>query len=127
MGAKAPKAGHYRHALRGAWRDTMTRETGTKIVLLGDKGPTDGRTVYSVSSSITRLTRVRQGPMLKALCEISVTLDQNGSIVMMTSGGATVEAYPLRFGHREAQELETNALRAAVTSAHHNVMRFLAR
>lgn len=129
MGAKSHRARRLRKLLRGLWRDKVASSSEVGLLEEGKRpaSETSKRKVYGVSSSITKLKRVRAGRLVKTTCTVSVMVDQGGSIVMMTSGGATVEVTSRRFSRHDARKQERSALENAIASAHQNLMRYLSR
>ncbi|MBW2734887.1 MAG: HEAT repeat domain-containing protein [Deltaproteobacteria bacterium] len=127
MGAKTAKGRRHRKLLHRLWRDKVASTTEVGLLEAGEPVPKGQQKVYGVSSSITKLKRVRTGRLVKTTCMVSVMVDQGGSIVMMTTGGATVEVSTRRFSRRDAQQSEQSALENAIASAHQNLMRYLSR
>ena len=79
------------------------------------------RSAYEISATITRVSEQRRGRTLASTCEVSVIVGKsNGRIVMVGSGGATIEmSNPSR---REARRMRSEALERAILSAHRRVV-----
>ena len=106
--------------LRRLWTERIEQSPGLR---LAPERLVKGQKMYEVTSTITELSSRRQGTYTEAKCSVSLVLgDQKGSIVMMTSGGATVHVE----GGRNDSALQATALQGAISSAHANLMRFLA-
>jgi hypothetical protein len=106
--------------LRRLWAERIEQSPGLR---LAPQRLEKGQQLYEVTSTITELSSRRQGTYTETKCSISLVLgDQKGSIVMMTSGGATVHVE----GGRNESALQATALQGAISSAHANLMRFLA-
>jgi hypothetical protein len=127
MASKIRSKRRLRHVMRGIWQErlaTMPRW----IALAGPGQKANSRQkIYKVNSSITSFRRVRSGKRVSTSCTVSVMLDHKGSIVMMATGGATVEVAASRFGRRDASRVDRDALSTAIYSAHRNLMNYLAR
>jgi len=83
-----------------------------------------GQKMFEITSTITELIGRRNGAMVAMTCRVSVVVGSaTGSILMMGSGGATVEVS--RPSPRQTLALRSNALELAVQSAHKNLVRFL--
>lgn len=125
MGANVRRDRRLKTMLRGLWKAHVARSPAGIALFKGRARPS--QKVYKVNSSITRFTRVRQGSVVQTTCTISVVVDHNGAIVMMTSGGATVEVSAGNFQQRDAQRVDRSVLETAVASAHRNVVTYLRR
>ncbi len=80
-----------------------------------------------IDSAITELSRRITGPWLEISCEVSLIVGRlpSRAMLMMTSGGATVQA-PRQGLRPEAEAaLEASALENAVHGAHQNLLAFL--
>lgn len=86
-----------------------------------------GTTGYLLESSITQMTKKNVDNMVEVSCEVSFIVGKlpSKAMVMMTTGGATVQAP--RVGFRPAQEtvMQRDALEGAVKGAHENLLAFL--
>jgi hypothetical protein len=89
----------------------------------------DGKQVtgYLIDSSITALSRKTTRDWVEINCEISVIIGRlpSKAMVMMTSGGATVQEPKGSFRIDRASVLEADALEGAVKGAHENLIAFL--
>jgi hypothetical protein len=109
--------------LRRLWLDRIQRSPGVRL-LEGKPQPGAPNRIYEMTSAITQLTLRTEGSVTETTCSVSVVLgDSNGSIVMMTSGGATVQ---VRSRYTNPSAAQSSALENAVASAHSNVLKFLA-
>jgi hypothetical protein len=121
IGSKAPNTPP---ELTRALRELVTAELGhTPGVALDNSG----RSGFVVDSTITSLTRHVQGPLVEISCEVSFIVGKMPSkaMVMMTSGGATVQATKASFRPQLEASLQKDALAAAVKGAHENLVTFL--
>jgi hypothetical protein len=111
--------------LRRLWGERIGKSPG--LELTSARTPNKGQKIYEVTSSITELKSRRQGSYIETTCSISVILgDHRGSIVMMTTGGATVQVQSKVNAPHNENAMQTSALEGAITSAHANLVRFLA-
>ena len=82
---------------------------------------------FLIDSSITNVTRRLTDQWVEITCEVSFVVGRlpSRAMVMMTSGGATVQAP--RAGMRPDKEkaLQIDALEGAVQGAHENLLAFL--
>jgi hypothetical protein len=126
MGDRTRRGGALLPELRRLWVSHIQRSPGLR---LGDATPPpSGSRVYEVNSSITELSQRSSGQLTETTCNVSVILgDGKGSIVMMTSGGATVQVQSRgNLPRSSVVALQTSALETAVATAHSNVIKFLA-
>jgi hypothetical protein len=111
--------------LRRLWAERIEKSPGLQLTV--KRRPTPGEKIYEVTSSITELTQRKNGDMMETTCSVSLVLgDHRGSIVMMTSGGATVQVSGRKVPANRLTALQTTALEGAISSAHSNLLRFLA-
>ncbi|PID38938.1 MAG: hypothetical protein CSA65_04655 [Proteobacteria bacterium] len=126
MGAKTREGRRVKRRLRPAWIAQVSKSRS--VGLLGQRQrPSSQQKVFKVNSSITRFQRVRQGRTVRTTCTVSVVLEHHGSIVMMTSGGATVEVSAQTFRRAHAAQVDQRVVETAVASAHQNLERYLRR
>ncbi len=126
MGDKTKRGKNLVPQLRRLWREQITGTPGLQLLAPGGGGP--GQKIYEVTASIVELSSHQRGDTVETTCNISVVLgDQKGSIVMMTSGGATVQVESRRFDRSREPAMQTSALEGAIASAHSNLMKYLAR
>jgi hypothetical protein len=122
VGDRTKRGGALVPKLRRLWTERIEQSPGLRLTL--QRTVPKGQKIYEVTSAITELWSRRQGTYMETTCSISLVLgDHKGSIVMMTSGGATVQVQS-RSQNETAQQ--TSALEGAISSAHANLMRFLA-
>jgi hypothetical protein len=111
--------------LRRLWTERISQTPGIRLVSGSANAP--GQKVYEVNASITRLSSQHRGDLVETTCSVSVVVgDHHGSILMMTSGGATVQVQSQTFSKSQEPALRASALANAVASAHSNVVKFLA-
>ncbi len=105
-------------------RNLMERELMRSPGLTMSGKPISG---FLIDSAITTMSRKTTDSFVEISCEVSFTVGKlpSKAMVMMTSGGATVQAP--RMGLRPAQEIafQKDALEGAVKGAHENLMAFL--
>jgi hypothetical protein len=82
---------------------------------------------FLIDSSITSVSRSMNGPWVEISCEVSLVVGRlpSKAMVMMTSGGATVQAPKMGFRPEKEQALQVDALEGAVHGAHENLLSFL--
>jgi hypothetical protein len=121
IGSKAPNTPP---ELTRALREMVTQELGHTPGVALD---TSGRSGFVVDSTITSLTRHIQGPLVEISCEVSFIVGRlpSKAMVMMTSGGATVQATKASFRPQLEVTLQKDALAGAVKGAHENLVSFL--
>jgi hypothetical protein len=111
--------------LRRLWTERISQTPGIRLVSGSANSP--GQKVYEVNASITQLSSHHRGDLVETTCSVSVVVgDHHGSILMMTSGGATVQVQSQTFSKSQEPALRASALANAVASAHSNVVKFLA-
>lgn len=124
VGGIGAKVRHTPPELTKRLRELITRKLAhTPGVTLGG-APESG---FVIDSSITNLARRTDGPYVEVSCEVSLVVGRlpSKAMVMMTSGGATVQTP--RVGFHASQELmmQADALEGAVQGAHENLLAFL--
>ena len=124
MGARPAREKSLIGPLRTLWTERLRREG--QLALPGDAGPhASAVRIFELSSAILSLERRRVGRSVEATCFVSLIVgDHRGSILMMSSGGATVSE-PYRPGGEKG--VASSALAAAVETAHRNLKEFLRR
>jgi hypothetical protein len=82
---------------------------------------------FLIDSAITALSRKTTGDYVEVSCEISFVVGRLPSkgIVMMTSGGATVQTPRVGFRPESERALQVDALASAVQGAHQNLLAYL--
>jgi hypothetical protein len=126
MGDRTRRGGALLPELRRLWVSNIQKSPGLRLADGGAARP--GSKVYEVNSSITELSQRSHGAVTETTCNISVVLgDGRGAIVMMTSGGATVQVQNRgNLAKSQVDALQASALETAVATAHSNVIKFLA-
>jgi hypothetical protein len=121
IGSKAPNTPP---ELMRNLRELLTQELGHTPGVSLEGG---GRTGFVVDTSITSLTKHVSGPVVEISCEVAFTVGKlpSKAIVMMTSGGATVQASKASFRPAYEVSLQKDALAGAVKGAHENLVSFL--
>jgi hypothetical protein len=124
VGGIGAKVRHTPPELTAKLRALLTRDLAHTPGVTLDGAPMSG---FVIDSAITSLTRRTDGQYLEISCEVSLVVGRlpSKAMVMMTSGGATVQTP--RVGFRPGQELmmQADALEGAVNSAHENLLAFL--
>ncbi len=105
-------------------REFLVREFTKTPGLTLDGQPVTG---FLIDSSITALSRRTTRDWVEISCEISVIVGRlpSRAVVMMTSGGATVQQPRTDFTNERAVALEADALEGAVKGAHENLLAYL--
>jgi hypothetical protein len=105
-------------------RELLMREFANTPGLTIDGKPVTG---FLIDSSITALNRKVTQEWVEITCEISVVVGRlpSKAMVMMTSGGATVQQPRVGFRNELAPRLEADALEGAVKGAHENLLSYL--
>jgi hypothetical protein len=82
---------------------------------------------FYVDGAITSLTRRNTGPWVEISCEISYIVGRlpSKAMVMMTSGGATVQGPRSSMRPETERGLQIQALESAVHGAHENLLAYL--
>lgn len=124
VGGIGAKVRHTPPELTARLRVLLTRDLAHTPGVTLDGAPMSG---FVIDSAITNLARRTDGPYIEISCEVSLVVGRlpSKAMVMMTSGGATVQT--ARVGFRPSQELmmQADALEGAVSSAHENLVAFL--
>jgi hypothetical protein len=105
-------------------RQYLVREFSHTPGITLDGQPVSG---FLIDSSITQLNRRTTHDWVEINCEISVVVGRlpSKAMVMMTSGGATVQQPKGAMSPRQASSLEADALEGAVKGAHENLLAYL--
>jgi hypothetical protein len=105
-------------------RELIIRELSRTPGLTIEGKPLSG---FLIDSSITSVSRHLNGPWVEVSCEVSLVVGRlpSKSMVMMTSGGATVQAPKMGFRPEKERALQVDALEGAVHGAHENLLAFL--
>lgn len=82
---------------------------------------------FTVEGSITELKKTSNRNYVEISCEVSyvVGLYPSRSIIMMTTGGATIQTPRGQFRNHQEPGLRVSALEEAVRGAHQNLLAFL--
>jgi hypothetical protein len=85
------------------------------------------RSGFLIDSAITQLSRRTTPEYVEISCEVSLIVGRlpSKAMVMMTSGGATVQAPKAGFRPEREKALQVDALEGAVHGAHENLLAFL--
>jgi hypothetical protein len=105
-------------------REFILRELARTPGLTIEGKPLSG---FLIDSAITALTRKTAGDYVEVSCEVSFVVGRLPSkvMVMMTSGGATVQTPRLGFRADHERALQVDALKGAVEGAHQNLLAYL--
>jgi hypothetical protein len=124
VGGVGSKARHLPASLTIRLRELVTRELERTPGLTLEGQPLSG---FLIDSAITEMSQRTTDDWVEISCEVSLIVGRlpSKAMVMMTSGGATVQAPKLGFRPERALELQTDALEGAVHGAHENLLAFL--
>jgi hypothetical protein len=127
VGGIGAKARNTPPELTGRLRDFILRELRRTPGLTLDGKPIDNASGFYIDSAITALTRKTTDQFVEISCEVSYIVGRMPSkaMVMMTSGGATVQTPRGMFRPQEERRLQVDALEGAVRGAHENLVAFL--
>lgn len=105
-------------------REFIVRELMQTPGLTMEGAPRNG---YLIDSAITSLSHRTIGSTIEITCEVSLIVGRlpSKAMVMMTSGGATVQTSKANLRPDKEQALEVDALEGAVHGAHENLLAFL--
>jgi hypothetical protein len=105
-------------------REFITRELQRTPGVTTEGAPRNG---FLLDSAITQMSRRTTGEYVEISCEISLIVGRlpSKAMVMMTSGGATVQAPKVGFRPEREKALQVDALEGAVRGAHENLLAFL--
>jgi hypothetical protein len=105
-------------------RDLIIRELQRTPGLTLEGKPLSG---FLIDSSITTLERKLNNQWVEITCEVSYVVGRlpSKAMVMMTSGGATVQAPRMGLRPEKEKALQVDALEGAVQGAHENLLAFL--
>jgi hypothetical protein len=127
VGDKSKRAGP---ELVKRMREFVVRELEhTPEITLKLDGTGRGRKLkgFTVEGSITELKKTASRNYVEISCEVSyvVGLYPSRSIIMMTTGGATIQTPKGQFRNHQEPSLKVSALEEAVRGAHANLLAFL--
>jgi HEAT repeat protein len=82
---------------------------------------------FTLEGAITEMKRAQSREYVEISCEVSYVIGvyPTRSIVMMTSGGATIQTPRGQFRQTQERRLQVDALENAVKGAHQNLLSFL--
>ncbi|MCA1663058.1 MAG: HEAT repeat domain-containing protein [Myxococcales bacterium] len=120
IGAKA----HASPELTQRLREYIIRELARTPGLTLEGKPLSG---FLIDSSITNVSRKLTDQWIEITCEVSFVVGRlpSRAMVMMTSGGATVQAPRMGMRPEREKALQFDALEGAVQGAHENLLAFL--
>ncbi len=109
--------------LKQRLREFITRELERTPGITLDGAPSKG---FLIDTAITSLSRRTTGSFIEVSCEVSLIVGKlpSHAMVMMTSGGATVQA-PRSIEPAREKALQVDALEGAVHGAQQNLLAFL--
>ena len=121
IGAKVAQAGP---ELQAHLREFILRELQHTPGVTTEGAPRSG---FLIDSAITQLSKHNSGEFVEISCEISLIVGKlpSKAMVMMTSGGATVQAPRAGWRPEREKALQVDALEGAVRGAHENLLAFL--
>jgi hypothetical protein len=124
IGGVGAKPKHVSPELTRRLREFLVREFSQTPGVTLDGKPVSG---FLIDSSITALNRRTTRDWVEINCEISVVVGRlpSKAMVMMTSGGATVQQPKGELSPERALGLEADALEGAVKGAHENLLAYL--
>jgi hypothetical protein len=105
-------------------REYIIRELSRTPGLTLEGKPLSG---FLIDSSITNVSRKLTDQWVEITCEVSFVVGRlpSRAMVMMTSGGATVQAPRMGMRPEKEKALQLDALEGAVQGAHENLLAFL--
>jgi hypothetical protein len=124
VGGIGAKTAHAPPELTARLREFITRELEHTPGLTLAGAPQNG---FLIDSSITQLSRRTTSDYVEISCEVSLVVGKlpSKAMVMMTSGGATVQTPRVGFRPDRERALQVDALEGAVRGAHENLLAFL--
>jgi HEAT repeats len=110
--------------LKQRLREFITRELQHTPGVTMDGAPRDG---FLIDSAITSISKRNTPDYVEISCEISLIVGKlpSKAMVMMTSGGASVQAPKAGFSAERERAVQVDVLEGAVHSAHENLLAFL--
>ncbi|HEX4457105.1 MAG TPA: HEAT repeat domain-containing protein [Polyangia bacterium] len=121
IGVKAP---HVSPQMAIRLKEFIIRELNKTPGLTLEGKPISG---FLIDSSITNVSRRMTPEWVEITCEISFVVGRlpSRAMVMMTSGGATVQAPRVGLRPEREQALQIDALEGAVEGAHQNLVAYI--
>jgi hypothetical protein len=126
VGSIGDKTGRAPPALRQSMREFVLAELrGTSFVTVG--GTAASARGFIVDGSIRDLAWKPRGAYVETSCEVELVVSTypTHSMLMMTTGGASVQTPRLRYRPAQRSSDEVDALQNAVQGAHQNLVKFL--
>jgi hypothetical protein len=124
IGGIGVKPRHLSPELAQRLREFIIRELQKTPGLTLEGKPLTG---FLIDSSITNVERRTTDQWVEITCEVSLIVGRlpSRAMVMMTSGGATVQAPKLGMRPEKEKALQIDALEGAVEGAHENLVAFI--
>ena len=124
VGGIGVKAAHVAPQMATRLREFIIRELEKTPGLTLEGKPLSG---FLIDSSITNVSRRTTPEWVEITCEISFVVGRlpSRAMVMMTSGGATVQAPRVGLRPEREQALQIDALEGAVEGAHQNLVAYI--
>jgi hypothetical protein len=124
IGGIGVKPRHLSPELAQRLREFIIRELMKTPGLTLEGKPLTG---FLIDSSITNVERRTTDQWVEITCEVSLIVGRlpSRAMVMMTSGGATVQAPKLGMRPEKEKALQIDALEGAVEGAHQNLVAFI--
>jgi hypothetical protein len=124
VGGVGSKARQASPELTRRLRELLTRELQRTPGLTLEGKPHSG---FVIDTAITTVSRRTTNDWVEISCEVSLIVGRlpSKAMVMMTSGGATVQSPKATFRPEREPALQVDALEGAVHGAHENLLAFL--
>lgn len=124
VGGVGMKARHAPPELTARLREFLIRELERTPGVTLEGKPLSG---FLIDSSITSVSRKTTDQWVEISCEVSMIVGRlpSRAMVMMTSGGATVQAPKMGLRPDKERALQVDALQGAVQGAHENLVAFI--
>jgi hypothetical protein len=124
VGGIGMKGGRGSPEMTARLREYIIRELSRTPGLTLEGKPLSG---FLIDSSITNVSRRLTDQWVEITCEVSFVVGRlpSRAMVMMTSGGATVQAPRMGMRPDKEKALQFDALEGAVQGAHENLLAFL--
>jgi hypothetical protein len=124
VGGVGMKGRHISPEMTARLREAIVRELARTPGLTLEGKPLSG---FLIDSSITSVSRRLTDQWVEISCEVSFVVGRlpSRAMVMMTSGGATVQAPRVGMRPETERALQFDALDGAVQGAHENLLAFL--
>lgn len=124
VGGIGVKARHAPPELAARLREIIIRELERTPGVTLEGKPLSG---FLIDGSITNVSRRTTAQWVEITCEVSMIVGRlpSRAMVMMTSGGATVQAPRVGLKPEKERALQVDALEGAVQGAHENLLAFI--